>query len=122
MNQYTLIQFEIGIALEGWCGCDASVHDQLCPVSGKGHRRFFGKACNRIERQRQICFTHPQFLCAQIVVESRNADVTEHSAIFLGRSEEHTSDLQSLMRISYAVFCLKNTTNTVIHTSRPLQH
>src|SRR3546814_8874752 len=32
------------------------------------------------------------------------------------RSEEHTSELQSLMRISYAVFCLKkkkNTTNTI---------
>src|SRR3546814_4535395 len=31
-----------------------------------------------------------------------------------GRSEEHTSELQSLMRISYAVFCLKkkNTTHT----------
>src|SRR3546814_1751713 len=27
---------------------------------------------------------------------------------FLLRSEEHTSELQSLMRISYAVFCLKN--------------
>src|SRR3546814_1668187 len=27
---------------------------------------------------------------------------------FGGRSEEHTSELQSLMRISYAVFCLKN--------------
>src|SRR3546814_9685824 len=27
--------------------------------------------------------------------------------IFLKRSEEHTSELQSLMRISYAVFCLK---------------
>src|SRR3546814_5868995 len=26
---------------------------------------------------------------------------------FVGRSEEHTSELQSLMRISYAVFCLK---------------
>src|SRR3546814_1895168 len=26
---------------------------------------------------------------------------------FHGRSEEHTSELQSLMRISYAVFCLK---------------
>src|SRR3546814_1076311 len=26
---------------------------------------------------------------------------------FCGRSEEHTSELQSLMRISYAVFCLK---------------
>src|SRR3546814_7691194 len=43
------------------------------------------------------------------------------------RSEEHTSELQSLMRISYAVFCLKkktqnldnqqdtNTTNNIIH-------
>src|SRR3546814_14403453 len=32
------------------------------------------------------------------------------------RSEEHTSELQSLMRISYAVFCLKKTkhTNTLI--------
>src|SRR3546814_2808846 len=36
----------------------------------------------------------------------------------LGRSEEHTSELQSLMRISYAVFCLKkknkNNTKTII--------
>src|SRR3546814_6738593 len=29
-----------------------------------------------------------------------------------GRSEEHTSELQSLMRISYAVFCLKQTKQT----------
>src|SRR3546814_4501419 len=29
------------------------------------------------------------------------------SCIFVWRSEEHTSELQSLMRISYAVFCLK---------------
>src|SRR3546814_4268969 len=49
------------------------------------------------------------------------------------RSEEHTSELQSLMRISYAVFCLKkkkkynihNTTNklivasTIAHTLKP---
>src|SRR3546814_10241130 len=30
---------------------------------------------------------------------------------FRRRSEEHTSELQSLMRISYAVFCLKKKTN-----------
>src|SRR3546814_5739469 len=30
-----------------------------------------------------------------------------HSMVFAPRSEEHTSELQSLMRISYAVFCLK---------------
>src|SRR3546814_5451170 len=29
-----------------------------------------------------------------------------------GRSEEHTSELQSLMRISYAVFCLKKNNKT----------
>src|SRR3546814_1085781 len=32
------------------------------------------------------------------------------------RSEEHTSELQSLMRISYAVFCLKKKTTTVTRT------
>src|SRR3546814_1509622 len=30
---------------------------------------------------------------------------------YFGRSEEHTSELQSLMRISYAVFCLKRKTH-----------
>src|SRR3546814_1861366 len=34
------------------------------------------------------------------------------------RSEEHTSELQSLMRISYAVFCLKKK-NTNIQTNKP---
>src|SRR3546814_7170555 len=32
-----------------------------------------------------------------------------------GRSEEHTSELQSLMRISYAVFCLKKKKKTTQH-------
>src|SRR3546814_2057132 len=38
---------------------------------------------------------------------------SEHLRILkeAGRSEEHTSELQSLMRISYAVFCLKKKTN-----------
>src|SRR3546814_1312864 len=33
------------------------------------------------------------------------------------RSEEHTSELQSLMRISYAVFCLKKKMNILCYTS-----
>src|SRR3546814_4183884 len=35
-----------------------------------------------------------------------------------GRSEEHTSELQSLMRISYAVFCLKNK-KTILQKNHP---
>src|SRR3546814_4266555 len=40
-------------------------------------------------------------------VEAKNENSSCHSHGKLSRSEEHTSELQSLMRISYAVFCLK---------------
>src|SRR3546814_1915366 len=38
----------------------------------------------------------------------------EYDDIAKSRSEEHTSELQSLMRISYAVLCLKKKTKTYI--------
>src|SRR3546814_8481763 len=49
----------------------------------------------------------------------RGADRRDAQYIFVevaGRSEEHTSELQSLMRISYAVFCLKKNTKTKTQT------
>src|SRR3546814_5226855 len=39
--------------------------------------------------------------------EGMTAQAAEMEALMKKRSEEHTSELQSLMRISYAVFCLK---------------
>src|SRR3546814_9774905 len=39
--------------------------------------------------------------------------------IALARSEEHTSELQSLMRISYAVFCLQKKTNNKVPIKIP---
>src|SRR3546814_1141512 len=50
-------------------------------------------------------------------IDGARIDVIGH---FLPRSEEHTSELQSLMRISYAVFCLKKKNHTYHH--RPLNH
>src|SRR3546814_3398807 len=38
------------------------------------------------------------------------------SQVQLVRSEEHTSELQSLMRISYAVFCLKNKKTITVYS------
>src|SRR3546814_5584253 len=38
-----------------------------------------------------------------------------------GRSEEHTSELQSLMRISYAVFCLKKKNITSLISNKNIQ-
>src|SRR3546814_2766192 len=54
-------------------------------------------------------------------------DVTLHrvAAYFLAgliRSEEHTSELQSLMRISYAVFCLKKKNKQTIATQKHISH
>src|SRR3546814_6449508 len=40
------------------------------------------------------------------------ARATGFTGVQIHRSEEHTSELQSLMRISYAVFCLKKKTTT----------
>src|SRR3546814_7940683 len=50
--------------------------------------------------------------CRAVATQEGRLSFGEHPpAVFLarvpGRSEEHTSELQSLMRISYAVFCLK---------------
>src|SRR3546814_1336502 len=47
-----------------------------------------------------------QFAQARIVAKQHDVEI-----IVVERSEEHTSELQSLMRISYAVFCLKKKNN-----------
>src|SRR3546814_12744688 len=47
-----------------------------------------------------------------VTVEDRQEAAHFHDRSAGGRSEEHTSELQSLMRISYAVFCLKKKTPT----------
>src|SRR3546814_5565821 len=56
------------------------------------------------------------------VAESQQGSIRCHGAAAMSsrraRSEEHTSELQSLMRTSYAVFCLKKK-NSQCHTHRP---
>src|SRR3546814_7236701 len=60
-----------------------------------------------------------KFLRQQLAV------LEDERATYSRRSEEHTSELQSLMRISYAVFCLNNNTHiqptstTHMHNHRP---
>src|SRR3546814_8227726 len=54
-----------------------------------------------------------------VICQASAPDLHPEEGISGTRSEEHTSELQSLMRISYAVFCLKkkknnNTTNNLL--------
>src|SRR3546814_5868361 len=59
---------------------------------------------------------------AQAVVDPRiGLHVAQVRIVRRKRSEEHTSELQSLMRISYAVFCLKKK-NIIIHYSTKLHN
>src|SRR3546814_2744568 len=54
---------------------------------------------------------HIEALLLWPIVEIEETRRTARIKMGIGRSEEHTSELQSLMRISYAVFCLKKKTN-----------
>src|SRR3546814_6317445 len=61
--------------------------------------RPLGQTCRRIDRAGT-----PRCWDAHSLKPSRS-----NTSLHTFRSEEHTSELQSLMRISYAVFCLKQT-------------
>src|SRR3546814_9652285 len=51
---------------------------------------------------------------AELVAALAGEGEADQAAPVQGRSEEHTSELQSLMRTSYAVFCLKKKTNKIL--------
>src|SRR3546814_1303607 len=60
-----------------------------------------------IEMARAIKSLPPHALCSASRRPPTGAARSSRPPAASGRSEEHTSELQSLMRISYAVFCLK---------------
>src|SRR3546814_3655336 len=57
-------------------------------------------------------FTNVIWMSLYLDVYAAKFNRTRRSNSSVFRSEEHTSELQSLMRISYAVFCLKKKTTT----------
>src|SRR3546814_9933615 len=102
-----------------------SQHDAL-PIGRSSRRRLNGK-CGLLEgpqraskaaRQRGDTGARQARRRAAATAGSRPDHLLSASH---PRSEEHTSELQSLMRISYAVFCLKKNTNTP-HTSTITTH
>src|SRR3546814_10056780 len=54
--------------------------------------------------------------------DRRNDLIAGNRSLLTKRSEEHTSELQSLMRISYAVFCLKKKKSTLSHHTHSYQY
>src|SRR3546814_6825553 len=84
----------------------------LVPLAGtsvNGAQRWLGSGALRLQPSE---FLKPFFAVSLAWVLSLRL---HDQSLPVVRSEEHTSELQSLMRISYAVFCLKKT-NTKTHS------
>src|SRR3546814_10060625 len=73
---------------------------------------------------RSLAFTAALFLSSPALAADAPATPSAMVAQAPARSEEHTSELQSLMRISYAVFCLKKkkTLNISLTRHTPLHN
>src|SRR3546814_9803442 len=74
-------------------------------------RKYFG--CRSVGNVHRLRITRCHLPVEQFVEAIRRVNLAERASYV--RSEENTSELQSLMRISYAVFCLKkkNTNNKI---------
>src|SRR3546814_7600938 len=85
-------------------GHTLSLHDAL-PISASGHRPSAGgAAASGAGAARRPALGLHRWHCAVPRPPTEKIEVTTCDE----RSEEHTSELQSLMRILYADFCLKN--------------
>src|SRR3546814_2716719 len=82
-----------------WCRRRCSFHQVFgCPPDGLNKFLIY-------LRKKHYCFSSELLLFQYLSNSSVNLELGLDI-----RSEEHTSELQSLMRISYAVFCLKKKT------------
>src|SRR3546814_2075090 len=92
---------------------------QVQPVA-VGEMHAFALACHQMISSPNPSITNVKVCGVAPTVAGRlpSRSPSLSNSRITARSEEHTSELQSLMRISYAVFCLKkkiNTTNTTKH-------
>src|SRR3546814_1673234 len=78
------------------------INDDLVPQSA-AKRRIFGIGQAGVQRRQVLVRIAVASACRQRQRQGEGGGQ--------GRSEEHTSELQSLMRIPYAVFCLKQNNN-----------
>src|SRR3546814_9505948 len=87
--------------------------DEAWMPAGSSGARFQDLLENRLNMRRTPAISH-LIDRIQEIAESQNIDAIARDTqpiVRHIRSEEHTSELRSLMRISYAVFCLKKKTN-----------
>src|SRR3546814_3681862 len=135
-KQKTAYEMRISDWSSDVCSSDLSVRADVQTVTfasiRSAHRGAAPVPAASLPRQRQPALHHPPDSChspAAVPTGDRQVQCAHPCCSGLPlpppwpaarRSEEHTSELQSLMRISYAVFCLKKTTQTFMIATPPL--
>src|SRR3546814_2727701 len=89
-----------------------------CPCGGAS-RELAAEAAPSGGRCSGICIVEESGLSRETSLIQRRGSLLLQPLAALARSEEHTSELQSLMRISYAGFCLKKKKKIIDMTTRP---
>src|SRR3546814_6485904 len=102
----TLFPYTTLLPISPWCRCK-SLRCLRDSTLVDGGRVLFGHRPGRGEQPRAVDRVEFIRLAAEITGDAHFALLGQDVLDFALRSEEHTSELQSLMRISYAVFCLK---------------
>src|SRR3546814_3079525 len=93
-----------------------AVHPRTLQPDIEQHQR----GPTRIDRAKRCIAIGGRSRLISFVFQHARDEIANVFFIIDNRSEEHTSELQSLMRISYAVFCLKKTKSNITikeHTS-----
>src|SRR3546814_5329924 len=88
--------------------------DTLFPYTTLFRSRFLRRELHKGDSQ----FFEQRLVC-QFREPPANICPAAIAGLAVARSEEHTSELQSLMRISYAVFCLKKKIKRTYLTTQP---
>src|SRR3546814_8100211 len=88
------------------CSSDL-VQSLRCPA----HEAHPGRSLRVRQAERLHVLPDPEALRRPGILDAGDLDDHGQAVGLQRRSEEHTSELQSLMRISYAVFCLKKKRN-----------
>src|SRR3546814_10411654 len=88
-----------------------AIDEQVDDLHLETHASALGQPCFAIGRFHQSFQTFAKAVIIEVVQRRRCTralhQIQNPAHVASTRSEEHTSELQSLMRISYAVFCLK---------------
>src|SRR3546814_1748950 len=102
-KQKTAYEMRISDWSSDVCSSDLSARQQPLEPAFRCHCQLPSPAQHIGEGRQQ----HDPTGQAPFLGHGRKGEVGVHFRQIFQRSEEHTSELQSLMRISYAVFCLK---------------